>query len=432
MAFTLIESMINLPRSASLACAALVLSVGPARAADPPQKVVVSKDGRGSFATIQGALDSMSIPEPTPVLIVIRNGTYREKLFLRRSHLALVGEDRDSTRIEFAELREHWNAEHNGSDWGAGVVNIDTGTADITLANLTVHNTYGGEHKAWNSHQFAIKGAGTRIMLLHCAVISDGGDALSLWNTSDGMYYHNDCFFEGWVDYVCPRGWCYITASEFFGHNRPSASLWHDGSGGRSQKFVITNSEFDGVPGFPLGRNHRDGQFFLIHCTFSKHMADRPFYRPPSSPAPWKWGDRHYYFGCHRQGGDYPWFADNLQTAEGAPTADQITARWTFDGRWDPEANPPSVLPYASFPDPKPDATVTARRDLSLRWTAGFDATAHIVYIGTTNPPAIHSTQTACTYPVTGLRAGVTYFWRVDEVTQRDTVRGRVWSFTLR
>ena len=39
----------------------------------------------------------------------------------------------------------------------------------------------------------------------------------------------------------------------------------------------------------------------------------------------------------HRDGGDYPWFADNLSSAPGAPTPDQVTAAWTFAGRWDPE-----------------------------------------------------------------------------------------------
>ena len=55
----------------------------------------------------------------------------------------------------------------------------------------------------------------TRIILDNCKIISDGGDALSLWNTPDGMYYHNNCYFEGWVDYVCPRGYCFIENSQF-------------------------------------------------------------------------------------------------------------------------------------------------------------------------------------------------------------------------
>ena len=314
--------------------------------------IVVAVKGGGDFVSIQEALNSIE-HKSGPVLLFIRNGVYNEKVFIRRSHVTLVGEDRDSTRIVFAELRENWNKEHNGSDWSAGVVNIDSAVADVTIANLTVYNNYGWKHGVFNKHQFAIRGAGTRIILLHCKVISDGGDALSLWNRHDGMYYHADCSFEGWVDYVCPRGWCYITNSDFFGHNK-SASLWHDGSANKNQKFVITNSHFDGVPGFPLGRHHRDGQFYLMNCRFSRNMANRPIYYPKESPnaIPWEWGQRHYYYNCHRDEEDFDWFRDNLESAVGSPHPSDITAEWTFDGMWNPEENMPSVLPFAFLAAP--------------------------------------------------------------------------------
>lgn len=298
---------------------------------------VVSKGGR--FSTVQEAVDSVPAGATRVWTVLIKNGTYHEKVFIRKSRIALVGEDWDSTRIVYAELREEWNKAHDSSDWGAGVVNIDTGTAGVTLANLTVYNNHGSLFGTSKKHSFAVRGAGTRIMLLHCKVISDGGDALSLWNKIDGMYYHAGCYFEGWVDYVCPRGWCYVTESRFYGHNTPSASIWHDGSHDKDQKFVITNSTFDGVPGFPLGRNHLDGQFYLINCRFSKNMADRPFYRPPSSPREWQWGDRHYFYHCHRDSADFPWFKDNLASAEGSPDPGVITAKWTFGGKWDPESS---------------------------------------------------------------------------------------------
>ena len=50
------------------------------------------------------------------------------------------------------------------------------------------------------------------------------------------------------------------------------------------------------------------------------------------------WGERDYYYHCHRDGGDYPWFADNLVTAPGAPKPQQINAAWTFNNTWNPES----------------------------------------------------------------------------------------------
>jgi pectinesterase len=399
--------------------------------------IIVDKHGSGQFTSIQQALNSIE-RETTPVMILIRNGEYIEKLFITRSHLTLVGEHRDSTQIVYAELRTNWTKARNDRpdgtaedlDWGAGVINIGKGAADITIANLTVHNNYGSLHGN-HDHQFTIRGFdATRLMLLSCNVVSDGGDALALWNRESGMYYHNDCYFEGWVDYVCPRGWCYITDSKFYGHNM-SASIWHDGSANRGQKFVIRNSFFDGVPNFPLGRHHRDAQFFLIGCTFSENMADRPIYAPNSpNLVPRVWGERHYFSNCTREGGNYGWFADNLDAADGSPKPEDISARWTFDGMWDPEENMPAVLPFAFLPKPEQSTKDVPTRNLQLSWVAGRNATSHNIYFGDNDEPAFKANQKQTRLDPGPLKPNTTYTWRVDVVTEDEIVKGRLWSFT--
>jgi pectinesterase len=316
--------------------------------------VTVDKKGRGDFSSIQDALDSVSGTD-SPVIIVIRNGIYNEKLFITGSDIALVGEHRDSTRILFAELRSNWTEaadnRPDGSDfeldWGSAVINIGNGVSDITIANMTVHNNYGSLYDD-RGHQFTVRGFdATRISILYSTIISDGGDAVALWNRESGLYYHAYSHFEGWVDYVCPRGWAYITHSTFFGHNM-TASLWHDGSADKDQKFVIRSSYIDGVPGFSLGRHHRDGQFYFLDVTFSEAMADQPIHYPDYSPnaQPWKWERRHYYYNCTRVGGDYKWFRNNLETAEGSPSPEEITAEWTFGGRWRPAAELEELLHF--------------------------------------------------------------------------------------
>jgi pectinesterase len=272
----------------------LVLSLSVAYAKETAD-IIVAKDGSGNFTSIQSAINSIPKKNSKNVIILIKNGVYTEKIFITTSFISLVGEDRDSTRIVYAELRKNWLKDHP-NDWGSATINIDSAVSDITIANLTVHNNYGslyGDH----DHQFTIWGKGTRIIILYCNIIGDGGDTISLWNFTDGMYYHSNCYFEGWVDYVCPRGWCYITDSRFYGHNL-TASLWHHGSTDEDQKFVLRYSYFNGVQKFPLGRHHVDGQFYLLDCIFSKNLADEqihyPFYSPNAKP--WKWGARHYYF----------------------------------------------------------------------------------------------------------------------------------------
>jgi len=391
--------------------------------------IIVAKDGSGAFTSIQAALNSIPKDNSMNKIVLVKNGTYREKLYVQRSHVAIVGEDRDSTRIVYAELRKNWNDEHNGSDWGSAVINIDSTVADLTLANLTVYNDYGSLYGS-HDHQFAVKGEGTRISIVYCNIISDGGDALSLWNRKEGMYFHANCCFEGWVDYVCPRGWCYVTDCRFYGHNL-SASIWHDGSANKDEKFVIRSSYFDGVPGFPLARHHRDAQFYLLDCIFSRNMADRPIYMPDSPNAKvWKWGARHYFYNCHREGGDFEWFKDNLETADGSPKAEQITADWTFEGKWKPEETMPHVLPFAAFPTPRDAAYKVASNPVTVRWVGSRNADSHNVYFGGSINPAFRCNQTACSFVAGKLDRETTYYWRVDEVCGKDTVKGTLWHFT--
>lgn len=388
---------------------------------------VVAQDGSGDFGTIQAALDALPKDEEVNRTILVRKGEYREKLFITRGHVSIVGEDRDTTRIVFSELRKNWRAAHP-DDFGAAVINIADGVSDVVIANLTVLNDYGRTHDGEHDHQFAIRSmdTATRIAILDANVIADGGDTLSLWNVESGLTYYADSYFEGWVDYVCPRGWAYVTNSRFFGHN-DNASIWHDGSRHEDSKFVIRHSQFDGVPGFPLGRNHRDAQFYLLDCEYSANMADRPIH-PAPAPDPRKWGERTYYSNDHRAGGDFAWFADNLRTASGSPHDDDVTAEWTFGGRWDPAKIPP-VLPFAAIPRPENGWRWADPAGVALRWTRGRNATASRVYFGTSATPELRGEQSTTSFDTGALERGKTYYWRVDSVTPDGVVAGKLWSF---
>lgn len=292
----------------------------------------VALDGSGDFNSIQAAVDAIPVSAEKFTIIKIKPGIYQEKIFIEKNKIVFMGNHKDSVKIIFPVLRKLWREEHP-DDFGAATINIKHGVTDLIFDNLTVYNNYGSLYGN-NDHQFAIRGGGTRIIIANCNIISDGGDALSLWNTEDGMYYHSNCYFEGWVDFVCPRGWCFIENSTFFGHNK-NASIWHDGSKNKDQKFVIRNSFFDGVEGFALGRHHRDAQFYLLDCTFSEKMRDREIYYVPQYEL--QWGEnRKYFFNCNGEKNNYSWHSDNLSEAEGSPAPVDITAQWTFEFKWNP------------------------------------------------------------------------------------------------
>lgn len=326
--------------------------------ADPPvplrPDLTVAADGSADFTTIQAALDSIPAGNRERRIIFIRDGVYHEKIRIDPAFVTLRGQSRTGTRIEFAQGAEEFRRQPD--ELGIAVVNINGD--DCVMQNLTVQNTHG----VIGVHAFAIHGTGDRTVITDCDVLSQGNDTLSLWKRDGGRYYHARLNVRGSVDFICPRGWCYMTDSNIYEVNpRAGAAIWHDGSMSPGMKFVLRNCRFDGVNGWRLARHHHDAQFYLLDCTFSQAMADvaphRVIYplngqaateadlkRNRDLDATNRWGERAYYFNCHRAGGDYAWFKDNLASAPGAPGPEQVTAAWTFGGTWNPESTAEPVI----------------------------------------------------------------------------------------
>ncbi len=119
-------------------------------------------------------------------------------------------------------------------------------------------------------------------------------------------------------------------------------------------------------------------------------------------------------------GTTYYWRIDEIE-ADGTTThKGQI---WSF-------VIPPKT---AYFPEPA-DGAESVGMDVTLSWTAGFDAKLHTVYFGDNfddvNNAAGGLPQGDATYEPGSLEMAKTYYWRVDEFDSVDTFKGDVWNFT--
>jgi pectinesterase len=312
------------------------------------QRLIVDINGKGDFKTIQEAINSLSDSSATERTIFIKSGIYKEKIYLEKNNVILEGEDEDKTVLSQAIARDEWRCS-NADDWGVATLNLKG--SYITLKNLTIENSYGFDNDKEitiacasdtvkhekkirkDGHQMALRSfATTRLKVIHCSLKAFGGDTVSPWNLEAGMFYFKDCVMEGGVDFYCPRGWAYAENCTFIAHTG-SASIWHDGSKYEDSKTVLKHCTFKGFEGFKLGRYHRDAQFYLIDCSFAKEMADTNIYRVKTNNTI-QWGDRIYYYNCHKDGGDYKWFENNLDKAKGNPIAANIDAVWVFGDRW--------------------------------------------------------------------------------------------------
>jgi len=318
--------------------------------------IVVDQRGGADFVSIQDAINSLSDTASAPRIIFIKAGVYKEKIFVEKDFVSLIGEDKNTTILTISLARDIWRCE-NDDDWGVATINLKSN--DIVLENLTITNTYGFENKnnatpalincpkdslhpnkeVRNSgHQMALRSfATTRLVAKNCIFRAYGGDTVSPWNAEAGFFYFKDCIMEGGVDFYCPRGWAWAENCSFIAHGN-TAAIWHDGSKNEDAKTVLVNCSFTGDPGFKLGRYHRDAQFYIINGWFAKEMADAPIYLNASNPQNQiNWGQRVYFYNAVKEGAAFAWLKNNLETAKGNIKPATITLDWLYSGKWMPD-----------------------------------------------------------------------------------------------
>ncbi len=332
--------------------------------------LIVAKDGSGSFKTLGEALLNVTNASTHRIIIYVKNGVYNEKVTVNRPNVTIIGESRKNTRIEFS-------IPAGNESISRGVFNIFGN--GVVLENLTIANTY--PHRR---HTFALYGRGSFVITKNCDFIANGNDTVALWAEGGGYYYHDNCHFEGNIDFLCPRGWCYVNNSTFYEVDT-RAALWHDGGKDPGKKLVIKNSKFDGARSYPLGRYPRDSQFYLIGCQFSDSTRNIIDTNAPSSPNDdFHWGRRVYFADCSAEKGNPEWLNNNLSKAAGAPSISDITAKWTFDNKWDPErTDAPEVLEVkigkvhrtvdVVFSEPvtvRGNPVIKTKAGKTLKWTA--------------------------------------------------------------
>ncbi len=305
-----------------------------------PLVLTVSKTQKNCYRTINDAINAAPAHAAAPVFIYIKNGIYNEKVLIDRPFIKLVGEDRDSTRILYAEInREPRMQDASGKPEIPGVIIIKENADDCTIARLTVSNDYGPTRDVNTVQQTTVFGQATRTIIADCNIFSDGNNCISLWNSCGGFYYLADCFCSSpGFDSISPRGWCFMTRCKIYGGG--GAMLWHDGRCSEDAKLVIKDSFFDGRCPTVLGRYHRNSQFFLIDCSCSSKIIDHPVTYAYSDQVldTISLGNRVYFYNFKRKGGNYPWMMNNLEESKQKPAPEEVTVQWTFRNEWNPES----------------------------------------------------------------------------------------------
>lgn len=160
-----------------------------------PSRLTVAKDGSGDYTTIQEAVDAVRAYSPVPVTILIKNGTYREKLVIPSwvTNITFTGESRDSTIIT--------NDDHSGKEVnGKKLSTFNSYTVwvqgnDVTMENLTIQNTAGRVGQA-----VALHVDGDRFVIRRCNLL--GNQDTLLTANGNSCQYYEDCLIAGTTDFI--------------------------------------------------------------------------------------------------------------------------------------------------------------------------------------------------------------------------------------
>ena len=75
------------------------------------KEIVVSQDGSGNFKTIQEAINSLPAEASVQRIILIKKGTYNEKIFIDKNFITLRGENPEKTIVTISLARDEWRCE---------------------------------------------------------------------------------------------------------------------------------------------------------------------------------------------------------------------------------------------------------------------------------------------------------------------------------
>ncbi|QHJ07444.1 pectinesterase family protein [Hymenobacter busanensis] len=155
---------------------------------------VVAKDGTGSFATVQAAINAAPTGRTTPYTIFIKNGKYREKVTVpaNKPFLQLTGESVAGTILS-------WN-DANTPSFPGNSSSFIINASDISALNITFENTYGDAPQG-----LAMYITGDRVAFKNCRFLG-GQDTMQLNSQAGNRSYFKECYIDGVVDFIFGAG----------------------------------------------------------------------------------------------------------------------------------------------------------------------------------------------------------------------------------
>ena len=161
------------------------------------KKIIVAKDGSGNYTSLQQAFNAIPFNNNKPVLIYIKKGIYKEKLYLdsTKNNVSLEGEDKNETIITYDDHTGKLSQEGDTiNTWSSQTIFIKGD--DFSAKNLTFQNNAGFTA----GQAVAVRVQGDRAIFINCNFLGFQ-DTLFASGEESRQYYLN-CYMEGSTDFI--------------------------------------------------------------------------------------------------------------------------------------------------------------------------------------------------------------------------------------
>ena len=156
------------------------------------KQIVVDKNGKGDYATVQEAINSVRAFDPAgATVITVKNGIYHEKIVIPDyvCNVKLVGQSADSTIITY---NDHAKIDNMGT---FRTYTLQIRGNDIQLENLTIENAAEPLAQA-----VALHTEGDRLSFRNCRFLGNQ-DTQYLAGEGNRLYFQH-CYIEGTTDFI--------------------------------------------------------------------------------------------------------------------------------------------------------------------------------------------------------------------------------------
>lgn len=234
------------------------------------KQIVVDKGGHGDYATVQAAIDAVPENNTTPIVIEIKNGTYKERVTIAatKRFITLHGENKNKTILTYDN--------HTGLVLPNGdTVNTYTSASMFVYADnfaatdITVQNNAG-----FNAGQaVALDVRADKATFVNCNIV--GFQDVLFCNKPGARQYYKDCFIEGTTDFIfgpstCIFQNCLINSKK---NSHVTAASTPQESAYGFVFFNCTLTADNNVDKVSLGRPWRPyASVTYINCKMDKHI----------------------------------------------------------------------------------------------------------------------------------------------------------------